>query len=241
MAINKKVQKNLLRVLKKNGAELVEILSKIFRSLAFENRYTLHPRRLSELGQEETARLQSFIKTGEIPPVQEVREQGGKRAQEGLCQRSLLEMGSAFRQFFVKHTSNNNAGMFPVSMQILDEYMNAYLEGFLQALEQQLLKNQEQLRLALSTALERQRKELYIKNSAIHTSNNGIMLTDMEDHITYVNPAFLKMWEFEKEEEYTRDGIPLLKKTYEHICSIGDEFGVSSPPLVSNTKLRSNT
>jgi L-2-hydroxycarboxylate dehydrogenase (NAD+) len=46
---------------------------------------------------------------------------------------------------------------------------------------------------------------------------------------------FAGLKEFEKEEEFTRDGIPLLKKTYEQICSIGNEIGVSSPPLTSNT------
>ncbi|HUT66279.1 MAG TPA: response regulator, partial [Spirochaetota bacterium] len=55
---------------------------------------------------------------------------------------------------------------------------------------------QEQLRKALSTALDQQRRELFIKNHAIHTYVNGIMLTDLDGNITYVNPAFLRMWRF---------------------------------------------
>jgi LDH2 family malate/lactate/ureidoglycolate dehydrogenase len=37
--------------------------------------------------------------------------------------------------------------------------------------------------------------------------------------------------EFEKESEHTRDGIPLLRKTYDEIRGIGEEHGVAAPPL----------
>jgi len=33
--------------------------------------------------------------------------------------------------------------------------------------------------------------------------------------------------EFQREAEYTRSGIPILKKTYDQLCSIGKEYGVS--------------
>ena len=38
--------------------------------------------------------------------------------------------------------------------------------------------------------------------------------------------------EFEKEEECLRRGVPLLKKTYDQICMIGDEHGVAPPPIL---------
>jgi L-2-hydroxycarboxylate dehydrogenase (NAD+) len=37
--------------------------------------------------------------------------------------------------------------------------------------------------------------------------------------------------EFEKEEECLRMGVPLLKKTYDQICAIGDGYGVDSPAV----------
>ncbi|MEE8389983.1 MAG: Ldh family oxidoreductase, partial [Anaerolineae bacterium] len=40
--------------------------------------------------------------------------------------------------------------------------------------------------------------------------------------------------EFEKEEECSRIGVPLLKKTYDQICMIGDEYGVARPQIVSS-------
>jgi len=38
--------------------------------------------------------------------------------------------------------------------------------------------------------------------------------------------------EFEKEDECSRSGVPLLQKTYDQICMIGSEYGVEPPPTV---------
>jgi len=38
--------------------------------------------------------------------------------------------------------------------------------------------------------------------------------------------------EFEKEEECQRLGVPLLKQTYDQICTIGKEYGVAAPPIL---------
>jgi len=37
--------------------------------------------------------------------------------------------------------------------------------------------------------------------------------------------------EFEKEKVYTKHGIPVLMKTYEQLCSIGDEYGIAPPSV----------
>ena len=42
--------------------------------------------------------------------------------------------------------------------------------------------------------------------------------------------AGLKEWE--KEEEYTRNGIEILKKTYDQICSFGNDYGVEPPHIL---------
>jgi PAS domain S-box-containing protein len=76
----------------------------------------------------------------------------------------------------------------------VDRYVISYVEGFMAEREIQILRDQEQTRRALSAALERQRRELYVKDHAINTSINGIIITDLEGRVTYVNPAFLVMW-----------------------------------------------
>jgi PAS domain S-box-containing protein len=76
-----------------------------------------------------------------------------------------------------------------------------------------ILEDQEQLRRALSVALERQRRELLIKQHAIDTSLNGIMLTDLEGQVDYVNPSFLTMWGYESSDE-------VLGKNSREFCTI---------------------
>lgn len=49
-------------------------------------------------------------------------------------------------------------------------------------------------------------QELRIKDSAIESALNAIVLYDMKGYVTYVNPSFLTMWGFEsKNEVYDRD------------------------------------
>lgn len=50
--------------------------------------------------------------------------------------------------------------------------------------------------------------EMKIKNSAISSSLNAIMLADLDGNLFYINKSFLKMWGYEKEEEVI--GKPML-------------------------------
>jgi PAS domain S-box-containing protein len=47
------------------------------------------------------------------------------------------------------------------------------------------------------TDLRRAQEKLWVKNSAIASSINAICLADLEGNLTYVNPAFLKLWKCE--------------------------------------------
>ena len=51
------------------------------------------------------------------------------------------------------------------------------------------------------TAQKEAEKLLYLKDQAIATSVNAIAIGDLEGNLTYVNEAFLKIWEYEKEDE----------------------------------------
>lgn len=44
-------------------------------------------------------------------------------------------------------------------------------------------------------------RELWVRNSAIESSLNAIILLDLEGKVTYINSAFLGMWGFESEKE----------------------------------------
>ena len=61
-------------------------------------------------------------------------------------------------------------------------------------------------------------KEMRIKDSAITSSINAIILTDLEGNITYVNKAFLRMWGYSKDKELLRKSIvPLWKRKGKYV------------------------
>lgn len=185
-----------LDFLEQNKDELVTRIEKAFLAMAFDNRFTLHPRRLKQLGAEEVGQFLRYLQNGD-PALG--RAQGQMRAEEGLGQHLLMEFGMILRSFFLERTKTPLPRPVPEALKSVDEYINAYLGGYIEIREKKILEDQEQLRVALSTALDHHRRELFIKNHAIHTSINGIMLADLEGIITYVNPAFLEMWKIADE------------------------------------------
>jgi two-component system cell cycle sensor histidine kinase/response regulator CckA len=126
------------------------------------------------------------------------------------------------RERLVEVLSDEGAAETPDVLRRIDSFMAGLLDGYVETREKQILQDQQQLRLALSTALERQRRELHIKNHAIHTSINGIVLCDLGGQITYVNPAALRLWGLAEEQELLgrpcaellgADGAYIMEKT----------------------------
>ncbi|MBN2093284.1 PAS domain S-box protein, partial [candidate division KSB1 bacterium] len=58
------------------------------------------------------------------------------------------------------------------------------------------------------TARKQAEEALKIKDAAIESALNGLILMDMSGNITYANPSFLKYWGFEKKEEVL--GVSML-------------------------------
>lgn len=193
-----KKKPEIVHSLQQRHAEIVEIVAKTLVSKAFENRYTLHPRRLKEIASVEVQTYVDFFLNFDSEVV---TKHGRMRAREGLGEGPLLALGKDLRRFSLDIAKDLNHGCIEYAMDINDAYLEAYLYGYMTERTTQTLDDQEQLRIALSKALERQRQELQIKNHAIHTYVNGIMITDMDGTITYVNPAFQKMWGYENSEE----------------------------------------
>jgi two-component system cell cycle sensor histidine kinase/response regulator CckA len=194
----KQAARAILSLTNQNGGELVRALTEHLHLHIFDNRYTLHPRRLDELGEELVALLKEFLSRPEQEPI---RAQGAARAREGLGRVPLFGVRRVLEEFYLQHLLPGEPQILAAALALVDAFVDALLDGYVQALEEQILKDQEQLRVALSTALERQRQELHAKNQAIHTSINGVMLADLKGRLTYGNPAVLKMCGFEKMEE----------------------------------------
>ena len=188
----------LISLTDEHAGELVDLIGSEYTNHIFENRYTLHPRRLRELAEED---LKSFIQyLGSLDQALST-ELGKRRAREGLNHGVVVAIGTIFRKKYTDILLQNNNQLLPFALQYLDTYHNSVLDGFIAEREAQILKDQEQMRLALSTALEQQRRELHIKNHAIHTSISGIILCDLEGSITYANPAILGMLELSTDQD----------------------------------------
>jgi PAS domain S-box-containing protein len=94
----------------------------------------------------------------------------------------------------VQHFSLDALGRDVQSLAEIDAFTWPLLEGYMKTREAQILTDQEQLRRALSAALESQSQELLVKNHAINTSINGIMLADLDGRVSWVNASFLSLW-----------------------------------------------
>jgi PAS domain S-box-containing protein len=194
-----KAQKeDFLNSLQKRQSELVEEVSKTLISKAFENRYTLHPRRLKEIAADE---VEIFIHFFSTLDVEAISEHGKKRSIEGLGERPLLALCKIFQKYSLAISKDQNYDSLHYAIETIDSFMQTYLYGYMTERIKQTLTDQEQMRRALSTSLEQKTQDLFIKNFAIHTYINGIILTDLDGKITYLNPAFMKMWGYDNFDE----------------------------------------
>jgi PAS domain S-box-containing protein len=171
--------------------ELARGVTKSLQEHIFKNRFTLHPRSIIEIGEKEVEQLLKFC-TNSNPDS--VISWGKALAKAGIGNIPFQKMHTFLRQFLFERTVRETSLSILEINTFVSDYCDHAYYGFIHEMEQQIFKDQEQLRRALSTALEKQRQELIVKNHAIHTSTNGIMLTDLRGMITYVNPAFLSIW-----------------------------------------------
>ena len=84
LKLSKKEKDHLAKIAalyEENRTQLIEQVHETFLSLAYENRFTLHPRRLKELGSEEVERFIAFLRN---PDPENVIKGGNDRAFEGL-------------------------------------------------------------------------------------------------------------------------------------------------------------
>jgi len=182
---------------------LAESLTARLRDLVFENRYSLHPRRLAQLGTELAVSFTRFLQD---PAAGDPAARGEAAAREGVGPRSILAVAEAMRGFCRTLFEGDPARMGP-ALDAAERFCSALLQGFMQMVEALILQDQERLRRALSSALEKQSRDLLVKNHAVNTSINGILLTDLDGKVTWVNASFLSLWGYGSADEVV--GMPL--------------------------------
>ena len=184
----------LSRIVRDNRRVLDDRLREVLLASIYDNRYTLHPRQIAAYADGQVEGFLAFLDSESLEPAEAL---GRKGASEGVGEASILALLSAIQGFLVEHAvARPELGIQGV-LEIVERFRQACLTGYLFERKEQTLKDQEQLRRALSSVLERQSRELRVRNYAINTTINGVMISDLDGAISYVNTAFLKMWKFQ--------------------------------------------
>ncbi|HET6486966.1 MAG TPA: histidine kinase dimerization/phosphoacceptor domain -containing protein, partial [Spirochaetia bacterium] len=187
-------------MIRKQKALLVESLGSILLEYAFENRYVLHPARLGEIAAALAEDALAFL---DAPDPSGAAAMGTQLATQGVGEKSILNLASGLRGFCRRVQLDNpeggERGRDALAASV-EAYTTALLQGYMVADKARVLSDQEQLRRALSAALVSQTEELLVKNHAINTSINAIILSDLHGTVTWVNSSFLQMWGFGGQE-----------------------------------------
>ncbi|MDH4135530.1 MAG: GAF domain-containing protein [Anaerolineae bacterium] len=125
--------------------ELSGRLQEILQATAFSNRFLLPPHRLPQIAKAEADAFLDFLETGD---ADRIREQGVKRAEEGLGEQAILRLGTTLGQFCRDHLADE-------ALRAADVYADALLGGFMRGREAIVLREQEQIRRALQRVVSR--------------------------------------------------------------------------------------
>jgi PAS domain S-box-containing protein len=232
--------------LEERAPELTRIIIDLFLNTAFENQYTLHPRQMMKLASTEVENIITFFGDADL---EQAKKAGEESQREGMGVEPCLTIRPFLRDFLSKGLGSEHKTELLIGQKLLDVYMNAFISGYIKSLSEETLQNQEQIRKALSAALESQRRELLIKNHAIDTSINGIALTDLKGSITYVNPNFIKMWGHGTDEEllgrsildFVENGEELLEAMPQSEGWKGESTGSSADGSRFDTEITAST
>jgi len=176
---------------------ILATVDSLLQGSVFDNRFALHPRRLAALGAEI---VDSFLDAFDEPAGTDTLALGKRLAREGLGEKTILVISTALCGICREELSRG-----PETVQgdadFAERCATRLLEGFMAEREIQIFEDQEQLRRALSKALETRSRELLVMKHAINTSINGVMLTDLDGKITWVNASFLSLWGIGSQQE----------------------------------------
>ena len=119
----------------------------------------------------------------------------------GMHQRELHPPGAAneYRQRFATHVQKGRAADYDGEVIRKD---GSIVPVNISAASVTIGGKQLILRLFRDITERKQaEKDIRIKDSAIASSINAIAMADLDGNVTYVNPAFLKMWGYDDEKE----------------------------------------
>ncbi len=150
---------NIIDKVKDNQSRLLADINDIVLSHVFENRYTLHPRKLRKIAEEELESLTAFL----VKQEEDIPSELGKaRAISGIKDAALLDIFEYIYNFLLDNTEKSSVKTI---LDLFYRYEKIYIINYNNAAEKKLLSDQEQLRQALSSAFNRDRKSTRLNSS----------------------------------------------------------------------------
>lgn len=152
MALPETWQKYLVNLVTANRAELEKRYQQVLRESLFDRRTSFRPNMVNRIATEEVEALNQFFSEAELTAV----PHGGKLHALGLTQGALLQLGKETRQFLLAHLNEYHAQ----AVQAVDAYQEMAIQGYMEANEARILREQELIRGALQTAVGRYTVEI---------------------------------------------------------------------------------
>jgi hypothetical protein len=137
-------------LMRTHQAALVDALHSALRESAFDNHFSLHPRRLEQIGARQAGLFVDFMDSAERSAV---FEEGRELAREGLGEKTVLRVASLLLHFCMKQFASA-PDLLAETVDKADGYSSALLEGFMKGREDHILQEQEKLHLAYAKATE---------------------------------------------------------------------------------------
>ena len=142
---------NLVQVARTHTETISTAVCQSLHEAPFSNRLSISPRRLNEIGREETVAFFEFLETRDEKAVS---QRGRQLAFEGLGYRSILTMTEALRRTCWESVYPNHE-LLPSIMDAAGKYVSALLEAYMLGREEEILREQERTREAFVRARER--------------------------------------------------------------------------------------
>jgi signal transduction histidine kinase len=147
------LREQLAHTVEANRIELASCYNQILRETLFAGRSELRPNQLKSIAADEVDAFLKFLRFVEFS----VLEHGLQLCQLGLGEQTILSLGQASRQYFL---TSQEPDLVVSTIELVDSYQSAVIQGFIQGREKIILGEQEQIRSAFEIAISRYTVEI---------------------------------------------------------------------------------
>ncbi len=139
----------ILYAVQNETADLVKMYHQALQSVMFTNRFEVRPQMLGGIASDEVSVLIKYLLNQQSSVGS---NRGSQLSQIGLSDKSVMRLGRITRQFLQSHLEKVD---LLTGLEVIDDYNNAVLQGFVQNREVVILNEQERIRSALQRTLGR--------------------------------------------------------------------------------------